>query len=243
MYQVDNDVVLLDADSVEVLPDRERELLLRLTLLSPPTGHRGRLETDAPGLREDEVVVGLGEGGGCVEVIFAAVGVEELAVEGGPLDLDGDTMRQSSLVNEMGVAPRNGVGRGGEPTLAGSCCVVVALVAAAAAWLSRAACWLATRRILTLAFEPFSLVSLSSGALRDVFVGAIGAVVWRKLQARGSWESFEVLGRYKGVELHGRALAMGEGRQKAKRKKCSLWDCKLHGQERMVRFLGSGQKA
>lgn len=93
MYQVDNNVVLLDADAVEMLPDRECELFLRLALLPLPTGHRGRLEADAPRTLEDEVVVGLGERGRCVEVIFAAVGVEELAVEGGPLDLDGGTMR------------------------------------------------------------------------------------------------------------------------------------------------------
>lgn len=93
VYQVDDNVVLLDADAVEVLPDRERELLLRLPLLPLPTGHRGRLEADAPRPLEDEVVVGLGEGGGRVEVIFAAVGVEKLAVEGGPLNLEGDTMR------------------------------------------------------------------------------------------------------------------------------------------------------
>lgn len=32
--------------------------------------------------------------------------------------------------------------------------------------------------------------------------------------------------------------------RKLKRKKCSLWDCKLHGQGRMVRFLRpGGQKA
>lgn len=117
------------------------------------------------------------------------------------------------------MTPRNGVGRRGELTLAGSCCVVVGLVAAAAAWLSRAACWLATRRILTLAFVPFSLVSLSSGALRDVFVGAIGAVGSTRLEARGSRRSFGVLVRHKGAELHGRALAVGEVWQKAKRQK------------------------
>lgn len=101
------------------------------------------------------------------------------------------------------MAPRNGVGRRGELTLAGSCCVVVGLVAAAAAWLSRAACWLATRRILTLAFVPFSLVSLSSAALRDAFVGAIRAAESRGLEARGSRRSFEALVRHKGAELHG----------------------------------------
>lgn len=83
------------------------------------------------------------------------------------------------------MAPTNGVGRGKELTLAGSGCVVVGLVAAAAAWFSRAACWLATRRILTLALVPFSLVSLSSGAFRDAFVGGIGAVVSKRLEARG----------------------------------------------------------
>lgn len=89
VYQVDNDVVFLDTDAIEVLPNRECELFFRLPLLSVPTSHSGRLKADATGPREDVVVVGLGERGGCVEVILAAVRVEELAVDSVPLDLHG----------------------------------------------------------------------------------------------------------------------------------------------------------
>ena len=88
MYQVDNDVVLVNTNAIEVFPHSLRELLLRLPLLTLSTRHSGRLETDASSPLENEVVVGLGEGRGSVEVIFAAVGMEGLAVDGVPLDLD-----------------------------------------------------------------------------------------------------------------------------------------------------------
>ena len=98
MYQVDNDVVLLDPDTIEVFPYRERELFLRLPLLPIPADHRRRLEADATGPRKDEVVVGLGKGGGGVEFVFAAVRVEEPAVDGVPLDLYYSRTRQSRLL-------------------------------------------------------------------------------------------------------------------------------------------------
>lgn len=39
MYQVDDDIVLLYANAIKMLPHRKRELLLRLPLLPLPARH------------------------------------------------------------------------------------------------------------------------------------------------------------------------------------------------------------
>lgn len=89
VYEVDDYVILLDPDAIKVFANCECELLFRLSLLPVSASHSWRLLTDASGQREDEVVVGLGEGGGGVEAILAAVRMKKLAVDGVPLDLYG----------------------------------------------------------------------------------------------------------------------------------------------------------
>lgn len=82
-----------------MLPRRAGELLLALSPRLFAPGHCGRAQTDAAGLGEDAPVVVVGEGGGGAGKVGAAVGVEDVAVEEGPLELVGG--RGVSLVKNV----------------------------------------------------------------------------------------------------------------------------------------------
>ena len=127
-------------------------------------------------------------------------------------------------------------GGGGELTLAGSWGVVL-WAEVEAAWLSRAACWLATRRILPFDAVPLSLGSLSSCAFRDAFVGAI-VVIGRNKLARARRQRREAskgkVGSKDVMVCADRSSSRG-----GRITKVWWWDRKLHCQGLSGAFLGS----
>lgn len=84
--QVDDDIVLLDAQAIEVFPHSHGELLSVLSYFFPPCHGRG-VYADAAWSHEYRLVEGAGEGAGRVELVFAAVCVESVSVESRPLKL------------------------------------------------------------------------------------------------------------------------------------------------------------
>lgn len=84
--QVDDDIVLLDAQAIEVLPHGHGELLSVLPHLFPPCHGRG-VYANAAWSHEYRLVEGAGEGAGRVELVFATVCVESVSVESRPLKL------------------------------------------------------------------------------------------------------------------------------------------------------------
>lgn len=81
-----DNVVLLYALPVEVLSRGLREILFALPSVDGFPGHRGGAETDAR-LRKHPVLVGVGEGSRCVESVFTPIVVENVSIEGRPLQL------------------------------------------------------------------------------------------------------------------------------------------------------------
>ena len=87
VQKIDNYVVLLNPETVEVLPYCICELVLALSshFLAPRDG-RG-VEPDAPRLGENPLVDVILEGGRCVETIRSAVFVKDVARKCRPLEL------------------------------------------------------------------------------------------------------------------------------------------------------------
>ena len=91
--EVDDDVVLLHAQAVEVLPHHVGQLVLGLSPeLFAPCDCR-RVEANAPRLREHPFVVVADEGGRCLEAVCSAVGVEDVPLKSRPLKLLGGNRR------------------------------------------------------------------------------------------------------------------------------------------------------
>lgn len=93
MEEIDNGVVLGDTLAVEMLPNRACQLVLHLTSKFLFPCYRRRKEPDAPGLCQDPGTVVTRVGGGCGEVVFAAVTVQEVSIERVPLNLDAIAVR------------------------------------------------------------------------------------------------------------------------------------------------------
>lgn len=85
--EVDNHVVLLDTHSVEMFANRKSEVILALAACLSFADHCGRVDADAVGLGQDPLSVRIGEGGRGVQAMLAAVGMENLSIESGPLHL------------------------------------------------------------------------------------------------------------------------------------------------------------
>lgn len=87
MYEVDDHIVLLDANTVEVFSHRQRKVIFALSASLSATNHRGGVDADTARLSEDPLVVRVGEGGRSVQAVLATVGVKDGALEGSPLEL------------------------------------------------------------------------------------------------------------------------------------------------------------
>ena len=87
VQEFNNNIVLLDSEAVEVFAYGRSELLLRLPPGLPPANHDRRVHADAAGSGQEQLVVGIDEGGRGGEVVFAAVSVKCVSVEGAPVKL------------------------------------------------------------------------------------------------------------------------------------------------------------
>ena len=86
MKETDHDFVLLDALSVEVFSHYFREIFFGLSSEFRLSCHGRRVKSDS-GPAQDKPAVAIGKGGRSVEMVFAAVLVEDFAVKGRPVQL------------------------------------------------------------------------------------------------------------------------------------------------------------
>lgn len=88
MEEIDNDVVLYDAQAVEVFPHRACQLVFALSSEFFAPRDRRRVEPDAASLSEDPLMIVARECGRGVEAVRATVCVEDFSFEGWPLELE-----------------------------------------------------------------------------------------------------------------------------------------------------------
>ena len=82
--ETDHDFVLLDALPVEVSSHDLREVFFGLSSEFRLSCHGRRVKSD-PGPAKDKSAVAIGKGGRGIEMVFAAVLVEDFAVKGRPV--------------------------------------------------------------------------------------------------------------------------------------------------------------
>ncbi len=86
VQEVNNGIVLLDADTIEMSSHSLGEVVFALAAELCSSRHRGRLQADAR-LRQNPVAIRGREGSRCVESMFTAVPVQDVTIEGRPLKL------------------------------------------------------------------------------------------------------------------------------------------------------------
>lgn len=92
--KIDNRIIFLNTLAVEVLSYRTRQVYFCLTALVFFPRHGWGVQADAARLGQDPGAVVACVGGGGLEIVFATVAVEDIAIKGGPLDLE--KMRRTS---------------------------------------------------------------------------------------------------------------------------------------------------
>ena len=85
--EINNHVVLLDADAIEVFSHSECEVVFTLSASLTAADHGRRVDTDPSRLRQDPLVVWVREGGRCIQAVLAAVSVKDGSFERVPLNL------------------------------------------------------------------------------------------------------------------------------------------------------------
>lgn len=79
--EVDDDVVFLDAESVEVLPHRVGELVFALSLEFLTPRHCRRMQTDTARAGQNPLAVFAREGGWGIEAVGSTVGMKHFSLE------------------------------------------------------------------------------------------------------------------------------------------------------------------
>ena len=89
----------MHAQAVEVFSHHVGQLVFVLPPKIPASCDGRRVEANAPGLGEGPFVVVADEGCRCLEAVGAAVGVEDVSFEGGPLELLGAAKPTSAIAS------------------------------------------------------------------------------------------------------------------------------------------------
>lgn len=100
--KVNDHVVFLDTHAVKVFSHGESELILALATSFPTADHGRRVYTNTARLGEDPLAVWVGEGSRGTEVVFAAVGVEDVSFEGSPVKLQNTTFSNACNKGQNG---------------------------------------------------------------------------------------------------------------------------------------------
>ncbi len=174
--ELDEHIVLLHAQAIEVLSHHVGQLVLVLPPKILASCDCRRVEADAAGLGEGPFVVVADEGCRCLEAVGAAVGVEDVSFEGGPLQLLGASVSNCVISKGRKKKERQRCGKKKKrlltPGVLVSCVLAVVSGTGAAAEAAAAAAAAATIALVALAFVTSRRLEPALLATRRILVPA-----------------------------------------------------------------------